>query len=66
MTTMIGMPLMVDNTNCLSIFHLIFQLNTTAPHVYVYVHEGTHAPNFVKIGNGFPNSNKFFIPMIIY
>jgi hypothetical protein len=41
MTTMIGMPLMVDNTNCLSIFHLIFQLNTTAPHVYVYVHEGS-------------------------
>jgi hypothetical protein len=28
--------------------------------------KGTHAPNFVKIGNGFPNSNKFFIPMIIY
>lgn len=46
MITMIGMPLMVDNTNCLSIFHIIFQLNTTAPHVYVYVHEGSdeHGP----------------------
>jgi hypothetical protein len=50
MTTMIGMPLMVDNTNCLSIFHLIFQLNTTAPHVYVYVHEGTDVDTGVYKG----------------
>ena len=43
MTTMIGMPLMVDNTNCLSIFHLMFHLNTTAPVcMYTYMRVGMY------------------------